>query len=130
MVNPGLLFVLSPIYRLPHVVLTESTDHRVAVLHFFTTVYLASELRLYCMLQNGETKIWARCVSSEGPEWVPVATFTIPLRGPFCGAQVDGKTGRLLYIEEIGVEEGAGGPPDRVRVVSRQLTFEPQTGKR
>lgn len=133
--------------RLPHVLLGEY-EQRVLGLQFFQPSFAPGEDRLLVAHEEGLMRMWAWRGASgkeepqEGPshrasagccQWVLAATFPLSVQGPICRVSFDGGSGRLMYIEEIrgGLlhgSEGGAGPPERLRVVSREIAISPATG--
>ena len=64
---------------------------------------------------------------AEEEEWRLSTVSCITFRGPILNLSYEEVSGRLVYVEEM--REDGGGPPERLRVISRDLVFNAARGK-
>jgi hypothetical protein len=61
--------------------------------------------------------------------WSLCATFPLGPKGPILRVSYHANGARLVYVEEVAGEGGREAPPERLRVVSRDVTLSTPTGQ-
>ena len=95
---------------------------RTVGLHLFHPQHEPTQTRLLAVQSDGLVRLWAL----HNTAWVALTTFYLPFYRSVMDLSFDCPSRRLMYIEEIR-EDRQAAPPERLRIVSREMNFNPDS---
>lgn len=116
--NPSPPFPPHP--SVPGIVLGDPVERCVGLQFFHPQkdIKALPETRLLAIQSDGLVRLWLLHVT----EWITLTTFYLPFQRSVISLSYDYVSRRLMYIEEIR-EDHQAAPPERLRIVSREMNL-------